>query len=320
MSEIGLGTAALGYVYGIGPRELLPEDKAIRFIQEAVDLGITFIDTAKMYGVAEERVGKSGVAKKPGVIVSTKCGHVLDRGDAISDKELAAGLRQEVEESLRTLKLDCIELIQVHGGTPERIRDGSIIRAMQTLKDEGKVRFVGIATRGVDTPLAAIESGFFDVLQMAYSIIDQRVRDVAEMAHEHRIGVINRSVFLKGVLSSRSKFISLSLPALKERAERAAAIAKQAGLDVSALALRFALSNPAISTVLVGTTNTDHLRAAIDAARAGTLPNNVLVELQKLSLDDVSQVDPRFWPADMVADTQGGKKITHAYDPDIHEK
>lgn len=318
VSNVGLGTAALGYVYGIGPRSLLSDKEAIRFIKEAVDTGINFIDTAKAYDLAEGRVGKSGVAHKPGVVVSTKCGHVLDRGESITSRELVAGLRSEVETSLSILGLDRIDLVQVHGGTPERIRDGSIIEAMNTLKKEGKILWVGIATRGVETPLAAIESGFFDVLQLAYSIIDQRMVPVLREASKHNVGVIARSVFLKGVLTNRSKYISPSLPQLMGLSDKAREIARQSDMSLSEIALRFALSNSAVGTALVGTTRLDHLQAAISAAAAGTLPNKVLADLRELALDDVSQVDPRFWPGDMVADTQKGRKILHIYDPKKH--
>src|SRR3989344_3386137 len=102
VSEIGLGTTVIGYVYGIGPRDLPPEDEVLKFLHEVVERGVTFIDTGSFYGVAEERIGRSGVAKLPGVIVSTKCGHVLDRAEAITDKDLAKIMRNDVEASLST--------------------------------------------------------------------------------------------------------------------------------------------------------------------------------------------------------------------------
>src|SRR3989338_6093980 len=98
VSEIGLGTTTIGYVYGIGPRDLPPEDEVLEFLREVVDRGVTFIDTGSFYGVAEERIGKSGVAKLSNVIVSTKCGHVLDKGEAISDEDLAKEMKRNVEE------------------------------------------------------------------------------------------------------------------------------------------------------------------------------------------------------------------------------
>src|SRR3989344_5167951 len=177
VSEIGLGTTAIGYLYGLGPRDLPSEDEAIDYLKKVVDLGVNFIDTAPFYQTAEERIGKSGIAKKDGVIVSTKCGHALDRGEDMDALALEKKMKEEVEESMRKLDVDHLELVQVHGGSVEKIKNGSIINAMQKLKDEGKVRFVGISVRGEEVALAAIDSGFFDTIQVAHSILDQRMAD-----------------------------------------------------------------------------------------------------------------------------------------------
>src|SRR3989338_5074997 len=310
VSEIGLGTTEIGYVYGIGPRDLPEEDEAVAFLKRVVELGVTFIDTGHFYGAAEERIGKSGIANLPGVLVSTKCGHVLDRGEAISDEELARQMREEVEESLRKLQLDVIPLVQVHGGTVERIRDGSIIRGMQKLKEQGKVKFVGISTRGEEAPLAAIESGFFDVLQLAHSILDQRmVKRVFAEAEKNNIGVINRSVLLKGALTPASQYLAPELAALKSSSDAALAIAKELGTDLPSLAVRFALSNNAVGTVLVGTNKVRHIESAVKAALEGSLPGEILMRLRTLAISDPLQVDPKNWPATMVADAKDGKKV-----------
>jgi len=312
VSEIGLGTTVIGYVYGIGPRDLPPEDEVLKFLHEVVERGVTFIDTGSFYGVAEERIGRSGVAKLPGVIVSTKCGHVLDRAEAITDKDLAKIMRNDVEASLQKLGLDHLELVQVHGGTAERIKDGSIIGAMQKLKDEGKVRFVGISTRGEEAPLSAIESGFFDVLQLAHSILDQRMtKRVFAEARKRNIGIINRSALLKGALTPAAEHLAPVLSPLKKNSDAAKKIAECLGIDLSTLALRFALSNDAISTVLVGTNKFKHIESALRAAADGPLPEDILKELSALAIDDPLQVDPKNWPADMVADTKDGKKVPH---------
>lgn len=102
VSALGLGTTEIGYVYGIGDRNMPSEKEAINLLHRAVDLGITFIDTGHFYGAAEERIGASGIAKRDSIIVSTKCGHVLDRGEDITEEELASQFRNEVEQSLKS--------------------------------------------------------------------------------------------------------------------------------------------------------------------------------------------------------------------------
>lgn len=310
VSCLGLGTTEIGYVYGIGPRDLPNEQDAIALLRRAVELGITFIDTGHFYGEAETRIGKSGIAKMPGVIVSTKCGHMLDRGEAISDDELAKAMEAEVDESLRKLGLDVIPLVQVHGGTAARIKDGSIISGVRRLKEKGKVRWVGISTRGEEAPLAAIESGFFDTLQLAHSILDQRmVARVFTEAKKHNIGVINRSTLLKGALTPARDYLAPELVDLRRNGEVAAEIAAEMGTDLPSLALRFALSNEAVHTVLVGSNKIKNIERAVAAADDGPLPLNVLKRLTELAVPDPMQVDPKNWPASMVADAKGGKKV-----------
>lgn len=310
VSCIGLGTAELGYVYGIGPRDMPDEAEALELLNRAVQLGITFIDTARFYGEAEERIGKSGILKNESVIVSTKCGHVLDRGESISDTELARALEQEVNESLRKLGIDTIPLLQVHGGTVERIEDGSIIGAMEKIKAGGKARFIGISTRGEDVPLAAIASGFFDTLQLAHSILDQRMASrVFVEAQKNNIGIINRSVLLKGALTPASRYLAPELAALKSASDAAAEIAREVGTDLPSLAIRFALSNSAVDTVLVGSNKIRHVESAVRGAEDGPLPGDILEKLRSLAIEDPQQVDPKYWPQDMVSDAKGGKKI-----------
>src|SRR3989338_1871559 len=81
VSRIGLGTAELGFAYGLGNRILPSEDDAVKFLKTAVDLGVTYFDTAYFYGVAEKRIGKSGIVKDSNVVIATKCGHFLEAGE-----------------------------------------------------------------------------------------------------------------------------------------------------------------------------------------------------------------------------------------------
>ncbi|TSC78307.1 MAG: aldo/keto reductase [Parcubacteria group bacterium Gr01-1014_33] len=202
VSRIGLGTVELGYTYGIGPRTMPDETDAIKLLREAVEMGVTFFDTAHFYGSAEERIGKSGIAKMEGVIVATKCGHVLDKALAITKEELEKEVRKEVDESRKKLDMDTLPLVMFHGGSKKQIEEGGLIEIMQQLKDEKKVAYSGITTRGEEAPMAAIQSNFFDALQVPYSILDQRMsKAVLAEAEKKNIGIVARSVLLKGALT-----------------------------------------------------------------------------------------------------------------------
>ena len=296
VSPIGLGTVEIGRVYGLGPRAVPDEKEAIRLLKRAAELGITFFDTARSYELSEERIRKSGIAKLPNIVISTKCCIVLEKTDDIGPEEIRKQMREEVEESLRTLGMEQLPLLQLHGGSANMIRSGVIQDAAQKLKDEGKVRFVGISVRGEEAPLAAIKDGFFDTLQFAYSILDQRMagRVFAE-AKKHNIGIIGRSVLLKGALTPASRYLVEGLTPLKKNSDQAAKIAEELGTDLPSLAIRFVLSNPNIDTAIIGSGKIKNIESAVSAAEAGPLSQDVLDKLYNLAIDDPMQMDPSKW-------------------------
>ena len=151
---------------------------------------------------------------------------------------------------------------------------------------------------GEENALAAVEWGFFDVIQVAHSIIDQRMADtVLPLAKRQNIGVTNRSVLLKGALTPLRVYLPDELTVLKVNSEKAALIAYNLGIDLPALAIRFAISNPNISAALIGTNKPNNLVLAKRAVEAGPLPGDVLKELVGLAINDARQVDPKEWPA-----------------------
>ncbi len=297
ISKIGLGTVEIGLPYGIGVKDLPSDQEAERILKTAVELGITYFDTARGYGVAEERIGKAGVGNIPGVIIGTKCAQFLEQGQDIRGPELEKRIRADIETSLQLLRLDVLPLVQLHGGSAEQINRGEIIEIMQKLIAEEKIQQVGIATRGEEAPLAALASGFFQTIQTAYSILDQRMAaQVFPQAQAKHIGIINRSVLLQGALTPAVEKLPDFLTPLKKNSLAAAAIAQELGIDLPTLAIRFAASHPAISTILLGTIQPHHLQTAIQAVTAGPLPPKVVEKLHTLAIDDGAQVDPSQWP------------------------
>lgn len=297
VSRIGLGTVEIGLPYGIGEVALASEKEAERVLKTAVDLGITYFDTARGYGVAEERIGKFGIPAMSGIVVGTKCAQFLEKGEDPRGQELEKRIREEVEESLKALRVESLQLLQLHGGSKEQIERGELVDIVRRLIEEGKVQYAGIATRGEKAPLAAIDSGFFATVQTAFSILDQRMGPlVLPRANEKGVGIINRSVLLKGALTAAVQKLPAELDLLKERSAKAAAIAKEIGADLPTLAYRYVLSKQAVSCALVGTIEPQHLRVALAAAEEGTLPEEIIERLDELGIDDPNFVDPANWP------------------------
>lgn len=297
VSQLGLGTVEIGLPYGIGVSDLPSDAEAERILKTAVELGITYIDTARGYGVAEERIGKSGIGKNENVIIGTKCAQFLKQEPDLKGVELEKRIRDEIDTSRRNLQQETLQLVQLHIELPDYTDFNELVEIMQKLVDEGKIQHVGIATRGEVAPLSALNSDIFATIQCAYSILDQRMaKQVLPEAHKNNVGIINRSVLLKGALTPAAAKLPEALAPLKENSQAAAAIAVQLGIDLPTLALRFVISNPAISTALIGTVTPDHLTTAIAAIEHGPLPQDVLAQLYPLAIDDVNQVDPGKWP------------------------
>jgi len=297
VSPIGLGTVEIGLAYDIADKSLPSEAEAERILKAAVELGITYIDTARGYGVAEERIGKSGIAAKTGVVIGTKCAQFLEQGEDPRGAELQQRIHDEITTSLKNLQTDSLQLVQLHGGSKEQIERGELIDIMQQLQTDGLVQHVGIAVRGEEAAQAAIDAGFFASIQLAHSILDQRMATgVLPSAQAKNVGIINRSVLLKGALTPKRSYLPEELQPLIAAADAAEHIATEAGLDLPTLAIRFVLSEPSVSTALIGTIKPHHLESAITAAEAGPLPADVLSELKKIGLTDPDQVDPSHWP------------------------
>lgn len=297
VSRLGLGTAEIGFAYGVGPRVLPSETEAIGLLHRAVDLGVTYFDTANFYGLAEERIGKSGIGHNPNVVIATKCGQFLEKGEDPRGSELEKRLRDQIQTSLSNLRLSTATILMLHGGSPEQIRRGELIELLGKFKKEGKAQFLGISTRGEGAPLAAIESGAFDVIQVAYSILDQRMsRRVLPLAVKEDIGVIGRSVLLKGALTELVNILPKSLSWLKRNVVQASIIAEdEVGCSLPELAIRFALSNSTVSTVLIGTNKPENLNQASSFVSKNSLSADIISKLEGLAIDDPMQVDPSKW-------------------------
>lgn len=298
VSRIGLGTAEIGFTYGLGHKTVPSDADADCLLKSAVELGINFFDTASIHKLADERIARSGIAKISGVIIATKCAHFLEKGEDPKKDELEKRIKDEVEISLKNLQLDTLPVLQLHGGTKEQIERGDVIEILGKLKQEGKAQFMGISTRGEEASLAAIKSGFFDIIHVAYSILDQRMAgQVLPLAEQKNMGVINRSVFLKGALTSlRYKLPQPGLGPLAENAGEVNRLAKLYNMSLEELALKFVLAEDGISTSLVGTNNPNHLQQAVEYTNERRLSRLMISELRNFAISDPNQVDPSKWP------------------------
>jgi aryl-alcohol dehydrogenase-like predicted oxidoreductase len=302
VSEISLGTVELGIDYGIrtGSGPIRPtEEEAHRLLNRALDLGVNFIDTAAAYGTSEEIIGRALGRRRSSYYIATKCLHYYDETDAIP--EIRRRMEASIDESLRRLKTDAIDLIQVHGRDRQEIeqrmiREGEVIEVLERARQAGKVRFIGYSSYSEEASLAIIEDGRWDTLQIPYNILDQRgALRVFPAARASRVGVIVRSALLKGALTDKAQHLPSHLKPLMDRTEQLKALTAPGMPTLPQVALRFVLSNPDVSTIIVGADRIPYLDEAVSVSDGCGLPGEVLIRAQELKLDDPDLLNPGRW-------------------------
>lgn len=297
ISIIGFGSWALGggkWQFGWGPQD---DAVSIATIHRAVDLGINWIDTAAAYGLghSEEVVARAlqqlPSARRP--YVFTKCSLVWDERGIITHNLTHASLRREVEESLRRLSTDAIDLYQVHWPAfPSDVAAGpapGIEEAWNTLADlrkEGKVRFIGVSNFTVPQMERIRKIAPISSLQPPYSLIRRDIEaDILPYSRRHNIGVIVYSPMKNGLLSGKMtreriaalpdddwrktlnpEFQEPNLTRNLQLVEKLRSIGHRHGRSPAQLAIAWTLRHPAVTGAIVGARRPDQVDEIVGAA------------------------------------------------------
>ena len=299
VSRISLGTVALGMPYGI-PMDGIPSapnrEEAIRLMHYALDNGINLFDTAPNYGISEELVGEA-IGNRSDCCIATKVSYDLQNNRQITNLELEDVINSSLEHSLKNLQREIIDIVQIHNATSETIENGIITETLLKAKATGKIRNIGVSVYDDEAAITAINTGNFDLIQAAYSILDQRKKqNVFPLAKSSNIGIINRSVLLKGVLTSRSNWLPHELKPLHNAAQK---IIKTLNISIKELpetAIRFCLSSKFVHTVLIGATSREEINVAVKAAECPLFDDNILKITDGFALNDEKQLNPSCWP------------------------
>lgn len=279
ITPIGLGAWAIGgaWDFGWGSQD---DSQSIATIQRAIDAGINWIDTAAIYGLghSEDVVGRAvkGMQNKP--YIFTKCSLVWDADKNISGNLKAASLRREVEDSLRRLQVDTIDLYQIHWPNPdEDIEEGW--QTLADLKQEGKLRWIGVSNFDVSQMERAAKIAPVTSLQPPYSAIKRNVEsEILPYCLDKNIGVIVYSPMQAGMLTgkmSRERLATMPKddwriahsddfkePALTRNLaiqDFFVQIAAENNVPTPAVAIAWVLHNPAVTGAIVGARRPDQL-------------------------------------------------------------
>jgi aryl-alcohol dehydrogenase-like predicted oxidoreductase len=273
LTRIGFGAWAIGgadWAYSWGPQD---DNDSIAAIHRAIDLGVNWIDTAAIYGLghSEEVVGKAVKSASVKPFIFTKCGMVWDEKREITRTLLQ--IRREVEESLRRLQVEAIDLYQIHWPVEDKDLEEAWT-TMAALKEEGKVRFIGVSNFSVAQMQRCLKIAPITSLQPPYSMLNRAAEaEILPFCLDHAIGVINYAPMHSGLLTGamtkervanftpgdfrrnaknyQEPFLSRNLAIadfLKE-------IGARHGVAAGVVAIAWTLANPAISAAIVGGRN-----------------------------------------------------------------
>jgi D-threo-aldose 1-dehydrogenase len=317
----GLQVSALtfggGYVGGI----LIHADDDVRrtAIRRALDGGINWIDTAVSYGngKSEEALGwlLHEIDDEP--YLSTKFSIDLDQLDDIPGQ-----IERSLHGSLTRLKRESVDLLQLHNriapenagrdlAVAELLKPGGVADGLDRLREQGLIRFAGITALGDAASIcAAISSGRFDTAQVYYNLLNPSAGQavpagwsgfdfsgILAACKAHDVGVMNIRVFAAGVIATDTRH-GREVPVmdgfdLAAEEARARAVFTAIGHDHGTraqTAIRYALANPDIATVIIGLAELDHLEQALGAVERGPLPAEAMAKLDALYATDFGRL------------------------------
>jgi len=286
LTPIGIGAWAMGgggWAFGWGPQD---DADSIAAIHAALDRGINWIDTAAVYGLghSEEVVARALAGRSRRPYVFTKCARVWNEKREIGKSLKADSVRRELEASLRRLQTDVIDLYQVHWPEPdEQIEEGW--ETLAKLKQEGKVRWIGVSNFNASQMQRAQAIGPITSLQPPYSAISPEIEEsILPYAQANHIGVIVYSPMKSGLLSgtmTRERIAALPADDFRRRvpnfqeplltrnlelAELLGEIGKRHGRTTGEVAIAWTLRHPAVTAAIVGMRSAKQVDGVIGAA------------------------------------------------------
>jgi aryl-alcohol dehydrogenase-like predicted oxidoreductase len=288
ITRVGFGAWAIGgggWEFGWGPQD---DDDSIAAIHRALELGVNWIDTAAAYGFgrSEQVVGRAleGIPQDERPYVFTKASLLEGPGRAVVHNLKRDSILREAEASLERLGVDAIDLYQIHWPIPdENVEEGWA--AFAELKEQGRVRHIGVSNFSVEQLRRAQAIAPVETLQPPYSLIDREAeRELLPFAEREGIGVIVYSPMASGLLTgamTRERIANLpdddwrkhdarfQEPRLSQHlalVERMQAVAERHDTSAGAVAVAWALGNPAVDGAIVGLRRPDQVDPILAAA------------------------------------------------------
>ena len=299
ITPVGFGAWAIGggdWQFAWGHQE---DDESVEAIRRAVELGINWIDTAAIYGLghSEEIVGRALKSLEQKPYIFTKCSMRWDGNRKIYRSLRPDSLREEVENSLRRLGVEVIDLYQIHWPDPEdEIEQGW--ETLARIQSEGKIRYIGVSNFSVAQMERLRNIAPITSLQPPYSLLNRKAeQEILPYCREHGIGVMNYSPMASGLLTGKMtaarveqmpeddwrrrnpQFREPKLSLNLKLADLLRDIGREHGVEPGVIAIAWTLRNPAVTGAIVGARSAQQIE--------GTAPAMTL----RLSDEEASRID-----------------------------
>jgi len=299
VSELGYGCWPVGG--GWGNKD---DERDIRSLREAYDKGVTFFDTAMGYGGghSEELLGEAFKGMRDKVVLATKISPKAKPEGPVHEVYPPDWIIRCTEESLKRLNTDYLDVQQIHCWRDHYTEDANWYEAMLKLKVQGKIRSIGVSAEDWEWNGAVriVESGKIDSVQAIYNVFDQQPQErLFPATIENHVGIIVRVPLFEGLLAGKihpgHKFVEgdwrgrfLTPERLEEAAlhlDKLAELLNDETPTLAALSLKFCLSHPAVSTVIVGMTSPKHVDANVAVSNGKLFTEEQLAVLAEHAFD-----------------------------------
>jgi hypothetical protein len=249
--------------------EMTDVDQVRDVINQALDSGVNFLDTASCYGISEELIGVVASGRRDEYVLATKAGHFLPRGEG--EDWTYDLIISSIDRSLELMKTDHADLVQLHSCKVEILERGDVIRALQDARAAGKTRFVGYSGDN-ESAKWAVTSGLFDTLQTSFNLVDQGARTnlFADVEARDMGLIIKRPIgnAVWGAAADPKPYSHLS-DYTEEYFRRAGVMGEEGPLaddpnDRIRLALGFAFAHPEVDVTIVGTQRPHHMKSNLE--------------------------------------------------------
>ena len=270
----GIEVSTLGFGAGHIGGHNFTDAEVSNLLNSVVDIGINLFDTARAYGLSEERIGKHLSHRRNEIIISTKCGYGISGVNDWAYDSVIMG----IDEALTKLRTDYIDIVHLHSCSLEVLRRGAVIEALNKSVESGKIRVAAFSGENETLEFAAT-TGKFGSLEFSINPFDQRSIDkVLPITKENSIGVIAK----RPIANVPWKFDEQPYgDYCEEYWKRMKKMNLKLDLDWLEAAIRFSAFTEGVSSIIIGTSSIDHLKKNLKLLEKGKLPKEIYSMIRK---------------------------------------